>query len=118
MASRRATGTLIVAISSFGLGFALHPFVENLSISLMFFGLFVGAPLFYFLYPTVVGESSDQSETKSDTDHADPLETLKHEYAAGRLTESEFEHKLQRLVDLEDEAPERHAHNPNLNRER
>ncbi|NGM70047.1 hypothetical protein G6M89_13705 [Natronolimnobius sp. AArcel1] len=118
MSQRRVNGALVVALSSFGFGFALHPFVENLSISLMFFGLFAGAPLFYFLYPIVGRDSSDQSTTESDTDHADPLETLKHEYAAGRLTESEFEHKLQRLVDLEDEPPNRHARNQEFNRER
>lgn len=37
-----------------------------------------------------------------ETNETDPLETLKNRYAAGELSEAEFERKLERLLEIEE----------------
>ncbi|WP_226006908.1 SHOCT domain-containing protein [Natrinema salinisoli] len=47
--------------------------------------------------------STDESETTTagDSDTRDALETLRERYAAGELTDDQFERKLERLLDTE-----------------
>lgn len=76
-----------------------------------FGSLFVG--LFSLLYAHVTAKDvSEQAKTASSdgskegavrenqaASQPDPVETLKHQYATGELTEEEFEHRLDRLVE-------------------
>ncbi|WP_226479256.1 SHOCT domain-containing protein [Natrinema amylolyticum] len=46
-------------------------------------------------------ESEPTSDAATDTDARDALETLRERYAAGELTDAQFERKLKRLLDTE-----------------
>lgn len=47
-------------------------------------------------------EKTDREErSKSESDPRDALETLRERYAAGELTDDQFERKLERLLDTE-----------------
>jgi hypothetical protein len=61
-------------------------------------GWFVVTPSFLFL------DVSLPFVDDGDDEPADPLERLRDRYAAGELTEAEFERKLDRLLETETEA--------------
>ncbi|WP_330630755.1 SHOCT domain-containing protein [Halocatena halophila] len=44
---------------------------------------------------------TDASQVAKKEFHGDPLEELRHRYATGELTDSEFERKLERLLETE-----------------
>ncbi|PSQ09868.1 hypothetical protein BRC93_11780 [Halobacteriales archaeon QS_5_70_15] len=50
------------------------------------------------------GPTGDRSPDRTDErEEEEPLERLKRRYAEGELTEEEFEHRLERLMETEDE---------------
>lgn len=57
----------------------------------------------WFLVIPILGVLGDQEAEATGDEWAaeDPLETLRHRYAAGALTDEEFDAKLQRLVATE-----------------
>lgn len=72
-----------------------------------FGSLLVGIISLYYAHRTATDVSeqaksgSDQTAAPSETDQAgdDPVELLKHRYAAGELSEEEFERKLDHLIE-------------------
>jgi len=65
-------------------------------------GLTVVVPLVYLLYDAgdqTVEPDAAHSGTRAAED--DPIEELRRRYAAGQLTEDEFEQKLERLLETE-----------------
>ena len=85
------------------LGLGLPPAIVGVQIatSLIFtLGFFVVVPLVYLLY----GGDDDETEAASSDATAvedDPVEELRRRYAAGELSDAEFERKLDRLLETE-----------------
>lgn len=50
------------------------------------------------------GSADDSDETRAERETSDPVTTLQERYAAGDLSESEFEAKLERLIDANERA--------------
>lgn len=71
----------------------------------MFVGYVLIVPLTALLFGDreVVMEWWEDEEvtTPEEEDAADPLQTLRHQYARGELTDEEFEHRLERLLETE-----------------
>ncbi|MFP9193218.1 SHOCT domain-containing protein [Natrialbaceae archaeon A-CW1-1] len=44
----------------------------------------------------------DRNRTRQRDPPDDPLEQLKHRYATGELSDAEFEHRLERLIEVDD----------------
>ncbi|MFC4438109.1 MULTISPECIES: SHOCT domain-containing protein [Natrialbaceae] len=51
-----------------------------------------------------VGSTDDSDEIRSEREATDPVTTLQERYAAGDLTETEFEAKLEQLIDANERA--------------
>jgi uncharacterized membrane protein len=52
----------------------------------------------------LIGILTDDEEEDTDETPDDPVERLKRRYADGELTDEEFEHRLERLMELDDDA--------------
>jgi uncharacterized membrane protein len=68
----------------------------------------VGLPTLAFLMGTYSdAEEATESDAEEATESDDPIEDVRARYARGELSESEFERKLERLLETEDlEVPE------------
>jgi uncharacterized membrane protein len=88
--------TVLGAVLGGGLGGALVATV----------GWFLLTPVLLFFGEEVADLFGVEAEA-DDATADDPLETLKERYAAGELSEAEFERRLERLVEL-DEADLKH----------
>lgn len=108
-----ATGMGTIAFFSFG--FALVGLIEPGTVSNLvglFFGVLMAstgalaALLLWPVYLSLIGqiespEAYDSGATEGPGEDADAMTALKHEYATGEISESEFERRLERLVDVE-----------------
>ncbi len=67
-------------------------------------------------YPQKSSAYSSAAPSRSDSpDESEPMAVLKREYAAGNITESEFERRLETLLDVEDQSQnERTSHRQNV----
>ncbi|MCU4973650.1 SHOCT domain-containing protein [Halobacteria archaeon AArc-m2/3/4] len=90
--------------------FFFGPFFEFLAMTSLILGWFIVAPTYYFLTRPADTETETGAAATVDPGHAtsaetttptDPLETLRRRYAAGELSEAEFERKLERLLETE-----------------
>ncbi|ELZ42362.1 hypothetical protein C471_04965 [Halorubrum saccharovorum DSM 1137] len=108
----------LIAILSFGLtSLSAVLSLGVLGPAAFILGFFVLIPLVALLgedFPLV--ESEEEVESASSTD-ADPLVTLRERYASGEIDESEFERKLDRLLETE-ELADRAGDGPERERER
>ncbi|HMB50383.1 MAG TPA: SHOCT domain-containing protein [Natronoarchaeum rubrum] len=98
----------ITALVMLGLGLTAA-IAEIAALAALFFtvGFTVVVPLVYLLYDA--GDGSDDSDAARSGSRAvedDPIEELRRRYAAGQLTEDEFERKLERLLETEDVGPD------------
>lgn len=94
--------TLFLLTSDFFLG----SLFEFLGVATLVLGWFIAAPAYYFLTRTTDTDTETAIETErtssAETSSTDPMETLRQRYAAGELSEAEFERKLERLLETED----------------
>lgn len=65
-------------------------------------GFIVGTPLAYLLETEEETTAERAGEADGDSQQADPIDTLKTEYAKGTISEDEFERKVGRLLEGED----------------
>jgi len=96
-------------------GFALivGPIIVLIEASALlgFFALFMIA---FFGYFTAALLLNDDEETDAETDSpVDPVTELEQRYVRGELSDEEFEHRLDRLIETE-ETIERHTSNSSL----
>lgn len=102
----------ITALAMLGLGLtAAIAEIEQLAALFFTVGLCVVVPLVFLLYDSdepdrETGERSPETAAVED----DPVEELRRRYAAGELSEAEFERKLDRLLETEDLAADESAH--------
>jgi uncharacterized membrane protein len=67
-------------------------------------GWFVITPILLFFGEEVADALVGPPEEEAETERSeDPIETLKREYAAGRVDEETFERRLERLLETEDD---------------
>lgn len=92
---------MLILVLSAGFGLATGQLSVQLGVIITILGALVLAPLFYFFHPRLFATDEPTGAPM------DPLETLKHRYAEGDLSEEEFERRLDRLVALEDVELER-----------
>jgi len=97
----------ITALVMLGLGLTAA-IAEIGALAALFFtvGFAVVVPLVYLLYDPEDGTDDPivaQSGARAVED--DPIEELRRRYAAGQLTENEFERKLERLLETEEIGP-------------
>ncbi|WP_276254852.1 SHOCT domain-containing protein [Halomontanus rarus] len=97
--------TLFVLASDF-----FGSFFEFLGIASLVLGWFIVAPAYYFLTRAAHtdGETATEAERASGaetTTPTDPMDTLRRRYAAGDISEAEFERKLERLLETEGRSP-------------
>ncbi|ELY39687.1 SHOCT domain-containing protein [Natronorubrum tibetense] len=81
--------------------------LEALAGAITILGWFLLTPLFLFWGEEIAALYFGDEETIPDTDDTemDALEDLKRRYAAGEIDDDEFEHRLERLVAV-DELPD------------
>ncbi|WP_440764262.1 SHOCT domain-containing protein [Natronorubrum sp. DTA7] len=81
--------------------------LEALAGAISIVGWFLLTPLFLFWGEEIAALYVGDEEAASDTDDAEPdaLEELKRRYAEGKIDDEEFEHRLERLVAV-DELPD------------
>jgi len=94
----------VLALVVIGAG-VLAPFVTGLWWTLplvWFLGLFILLPLLHTLVKPVPERDGDREKRRSD-DSA--LDALRERYARGEIDETEFERKLDRLLETEDATP-------------
>lgn len=100
--------SLFFFVSSY---YVLTPLFEFLAAGTLVLGWFVLAPLAYSLADADseragVRERGVESDRESTADHGSrsttPMEHLQRRYAAGDLSEAEFERKLEQLFELEE----------------
>jgi len=79
--------------------------------ALFVLGVFILIPLIALLgedLPLVAaGDDEDEREVDDPVDDADPVAVLRKRYARGEITESEFESRLDRLLETEAVSTER-----------
>lgn len=97
----------VVAVLTFGLTsmFAVLPLLDALVAPTFVLGFFVVLPLVGILGEELgVVESDESSADASEAPEAPtiPVERLRERYARGEITESEFEARLERLLETED----------------
>jgi len=94
----------ILALVVIGVG-VLAPFMTGLWWTLplvWFLGIFILLPLLHTLVKPVPERDGDREERRS----GDPaLDALRERYARGEIDETEFERKLDRLLETEDATP-------------
>lgn len=100
-----STGVLAILI----LGLGLADLWIDLVPGVPFWAIFaIGYAVVLPLVAIALGESDDEAETdrSSDPDEATetPLDRLKRRYAEGEIDEDEFERRLERLLETEDES--------------
>ncbi|RNJ25305.1 SHOCT domain-containing protein [Halosegnis longus] len=85
--------------------------------------LFLGVEWFWIVWVVgfavvlpLVGILTDDEEEEGAETPEDPVDRLKRRYADGELTDEEFEHRLERLIETDDEATD--SIERELNRER
>lgn len=101
---------LLIGIVTFGLiSLAGMAGLGGLAGAISIVGWFVLAPIFLFWgeeIAAIVFEEGEPAPTTSTahtaSDEDDALDELKRRYAAGEIDDDEFEHRLERLVALED----------------
>ncbi|MDZ7746456.1 MAG: SHOCT domain-containing protein [Halobacteriales archaeon] len=71
--------------------------------------LFLGIEWFWVVWVVgfavvlpLVGILTDDEEEAEEEEEEDPVERLKRRYADGELTDAEFEHRLERLLETDD----------------
>jgi uncharacterized membrane protein len=95
-----ATGVLAMLILGAGLTALFLPGLSPVPFWVIFIvGYAVVLPLFAILY-----EGDEDTDPSEGTPDESPLETLKRRYANGELSDEEFERRLERLLETEDEA--------------
>lgn len=95
----------IVAIFTFGVTALVAvlsgPGPAQLVAAIAVFGWFILTP-FVALFDLPVID--DEAATDEDDATADPLETLRERYAAGEISEAEFDRKVERLLETDRDA--------------
>ncbi|WP_255192960.1 SHOCT domain-containing protein [Natronobeatus ordinarius] len=95
--------TLLIGLVSLGIGAAMIVLgqpagpLSNLGVAILLLGWFVVTPLYHFRLSRNTDDTTDGPANEDD-----PLTVLKQRYAAGDLSETEFERKLEHLLGLED----------------
>lgn len=106
----------IVAVTTLPLGILSVLYLGWVTgVTVFVVGWLFAVPLLGILATAVGGEFDDGSavsETESESAAvdaegagADPLETLRERYAAGELTETEFERRVERLLETDETVP-------------
>ncbi|MFP8957325.1 SHOCT domain-containing protein [Natrialbaceae archaeon A-CW3] len=96
----------LLAIIGFQTVVAMVAFVGWFFLTPVF--LFWGEEIAAWLYGYETDEDDATQTTRGTASHAeqvpedDPLERLKHRYATGELSDEEFEHRLDRLIEVDD----------------
>ena len=118
----RYKNTALILIVSLGVAIILGgiPYVgPSLGAVMLVLGWFIAAPLYLGWYSRRTSETETTAEianistptkghtnppkTSTELDSTkDPMETLKQQYAAGELSESEFERRLEILLGVDD----------------
>ncbi|WP_440771767.1 SHOCT domain-containing protein [Natronorubrum sp. DTA28] len=78
--------------------------LEGLAGAISIVGWFLLTPLFLFWGEEIADLFFGDEETTPDTENTemDALEDLKRRYAAGEIDDDEFEHRLERLMSVDD----------------
>ena len=101
-----------------GLALIVGPIIvlTEASALLGFFALFMITFFGYFTAALVMG---DDEESETETDAAvDPVTELEHRYVHGELSDDEFEHRLDKLIQTEDAIERADGKSPRADRRR
>ena len=79
--------------------------LEILAGPMAIIGWFLITPIFLFWGEEIAEVLFDDEEVFSTPEPEDPIDLLKHRYATGEIDDEEFEHRLERLLDV-DELPD------------
>lgn len=94
----------VVAVLSFGLSALFAVLNLDPLVPVTFtVGFFLLVPLIYLLeddFPLV-----SSKEEKAESDPENPVETLKQRFAEGEISQEEFEYRLEKLLETDQEEP-------------
>ena len=100
--------TEVVSVSVTGIWLGALFTGQNWWLPFMLIGYIILVPMTALIFgdrEAIAEWWEDEDVTIPEDEHeTDPLETLKNRYAAGELSDEEFEAKLERLLELEDSA--------------
>lgn len=106
-----ATGIASLVVTGVWLALLFLPGTGDLWLATLLFGYIVVVPVVSMLFGDEDDDSGWETETHSqsstaddrntESDQTDALETLRNRYAAGKLTDDQFERKLERLLETE-----------------